>query len=256
MPIEARNISFAYETNTPVLRKVSAVAEQGRITAIIGPNAVGKTTLLRILAGILTPQSGEVLINDTLLSKYPRRNLARQLAYVSQRPIVDAPFSVREVVSLGSFPHHNQNNKSLTSILEKCALTHLADTPFHQLSVGQQQRVSIARAVNQLQQGGPEKILLLDEPMSAMDPKHIERTGQLLRQTANLGSTILIVLHDLQLASALADDIWVLNNNTIKAAGPVASAINENILTTVYGCNFELIMRDKDHPDIRPKYHF
>lgn len=196
-------------------------------------------------------------MNDTPISKYPRHNLARQLAYVSQRPIVDAPFSVREVVSLGSFSHHNnQNNKSLTSILEKCALTHLADTPFHQLSVGQQQRVSIARAVNQLNQGGPEKILLLDEPMSAMDPKHIEKTGQLLRQTANLGSTILIVLHDLPLASALADAVWVLNNHTIEAAGPVSSAINENILTTVYGCNFELITHDEGHPDIRPKYQF
>jgi len=258
MPIEARNITLTYDGGQPVLRSVSACAEDGRITAVIGPNAGGKTTLLRVLAGVLVPQSGEVVLNGSRLCEYSRLELARRLAYVSQRPVVDAPFSVRDVVGLAVFSHGDRAGRDdmLTGFLERCALGHLVDTPFHQLSVGQQQRVSIARALVQLQGGNSGRVLLLDEPMSAMDPKHVELVGRLLRETAARGTAVVLVLHDLALAEALADDVWVIHQGSIAASGSVQSTLTETLLETVYGCRFQVSSVEPGNLQVRPLYQF
>lgn len=240
MTIEARDISFGFVKGQLILRGITAFGRAGRVTAIVGPNAVGKTTLLRVLAGLLRPTEGEVLLWGRELGKFSGGERAVRLGYVSQRPIVDAPFTVRDVVTLGGFQKRGAMKEELfESVVHECELSEVLDCLFHELSVGQQQRVSLGRALLQLEMGGEGKVLLLDEPMSAMDPKHVIRTGRVLRAVAARGTAVMVVLHDVRLACELADDVWVLSGGRLAASGEVGSSMTVELMEEVYGTAFE-----------------
>ena len=240
MTIEARGISFGFVKGRLILRGISARGSAGKITAIVGPNAVGKTTLLRVLAGVLKPTWGEVFLGGKELGAYGGRERAMRLGYVSQRPIVDAPFTVRDVITLGGFQYGGKMKAEiLESVIDECELREVCYCLFHELSVGQQQRVSLGRALLQLEMGGAGKVLLLDEPMSAMDPKHVIRTGRVLREVAAKGTAVMVVLHDVRLACELADDVWVLSEGQLASWGEVGSSMNVELMEDVYGTAFE-----------------
>lgn len=239
MTIEAIDLRFGFTPRHAVLDGITARAESGRVTAVVGPNAVGKTTLLRLLAGVLRPWSGGVLFLNRPLHEYPARDRAQRLAYVAQRPVVDAPFTVRDVVALGAIPHGRASDAAVVdATLARCELDDVESSRFHELSVGQQQRVSLARALVQLGGAGPGRALLLDEPMSAMDPRHVLHTGRILRDLASSGTTILIILHDLPVATALADDVWALHEAAVIAAGPIREVLTAEVLERMYRVPF------------------
>jgi len=216
MSLRVDRVSFAYpHSGTLVVDDVSAEARPGCITAIIGPNAVGKSTLLRLMAGLLTPDRGTVRLGE-----------------------VDAPFTIREVVALGRFalPEAPQ---AVSVALDQCGLTDTAEQVFNTLSVGQQQRTALARALAQVH-GRPDAAMLLDEPTSALDPRHVQQTARVLRQSAAAGRAVVVILHDLILARSLSDEAWILHEGRLVAAGPTPEICQPALLERVYGVRFVL----------------
>ncbi len=234
MSISVENLYFAYGSRS-VLTGITAKAAPGRLTAVLGRNAVGKSTLLRCITGALKPASGLVRIDGMPAHRIPPRNLAVRLAYVAQRPVVSAAFTVRQVIELGRYALPPAPGK-VDEVLSQLALEGLSERSFPELSVGQQQRVMLARAVAQL---SPDGCLILDEPMSAMDLRHVRDVLRLLRELAWSGATILIVLHDVGLAASVADDVWLLQNGGLAAAGAMADVLTLPQLQAVFDISFQ-----------------
>ena len=236
MTIALRDLSFAYG-RLPVLHRISAEAAPGRITALLGPNAAGKSTLLRCAIGALKPDSGEALIDGRSAASLRGRALAQRIAYVPQRSIVAAAFTVREVVELGRYALP-RDERRVEAALDRMELRDLAKRPYPALSVGQQQRVALARAIAQLE---PEERLVLDEPSAAMDLRHARDCFSILRELADAGTTVLLAMHDLTAAATIADDVWLLDAGKVAAAGDVAEVMEVHRLQEVFGVGFKWI---------------
>ena len=236
MTIHVEQLSHRYG-NIEALRDVTVKARPGAITAIVGPNAAGKSTLMRCMIGALHPSAGGVIINGSPAHRQSAANLARQVAYVPQRPLVAAAFTVREVVEMGRYALPSRP-KRIEHAMNELELTELADRPFATLSNGQQQRVTVARALAQLNDDGH---LILDEPTSAMDLLHVQRTMSLLCDRAERGVTVLLVLHDLTTAAAIADEAWLLDDGRLMASGPVNSVLTPERLTDIFHVRFRWI---------------
>ncbi len=238
MSVRVKDVSHQYG-RVRALQGVTADAAPGRITAVLGPNAAGKSTLLRCVIGGLSPAVGCVLIDGEPAHQLPTRQLASRIAYVPQRPQVSAAFTVREVVELGRYALA-ASRRRIDDALGELDLKEIADRPFPALSVGQQQRATLARAVAQLAVDGH---LVLDEPASAMDLRHVRRSTELLRRLADGGATVLVAMHDLTLAVSLADECWLLDHGRLVAAGPTREIISVQQLREVFGVGFEWIER-------------
>lgn len=234
MTIAIENLSFAYG-RFQALRAVNASALAGRITAVIGPNAAGKSTLLRCVIGALRPTNGRVLIDGEEAHRLPTRRLAQRIAYVPQRSIVAAAFTVRQVIELGRYSLPPSRAR-VDEAIERLDLADVADRPYPELSVGQQQRVTLARALAQLADNGH---LILDEPMSAMDLRHVHETVRILRELAEGGVAIVLAMHDLTLAAAAAHEFWLLHEGRLVASGGVGDVLQPTRLEGVFGVAFK-----------------
>ncbi|MCC6679508.1 MAG: ATP-binding cassette domain-containing protein [Phycisphaeraceae bacterium] len=226
---------------------MSAELTPGRVTAVIGPNAAGKTTLVKLLLGELRPQSGQVLLNghDVAAMSEPAR--ARRIAYIPQRGGVQFAFTVRQVVAMGRFVFGDQ--RGVVEAIERCDLIDVADQPFAQLSGGQQQRVLAARAMAQLRgtaDGPSARGLLADEPTSGMDLRHQLRMMKLLREMAGEGVAVLVVLHDLNLAARYADDVWLMHEGRLVSAGPWSAVLEPRLLEPVYGVGLKVVGHSRE----------
>ena len=245
MSISIHNLDFSY-SRLPTLRNISAAAYPGKITALIGPNAAGKSTLLRCMIGALTPQSGEARLDGAPILSMSAKKIATRIAYVSQRSTVSAAFTVRQVVELGRYALPRDNSK-IEEALDRLELRDIADRPYPQLSVGQQQRVTLARAVAQASRDG---ILILDEPTAAMDLSHVSACIRLLRELASAGAAIVVALHDLALASNIADDVWLLENGQIICQGPAPDVMTIEQLQRVFIVPFEWMQGSNARPQL------
>ena len=234
MTISLEDLHFAFGRRM-VLSGLSAEARGGRITALLGPNAAGKSTLLRCVTGALKLGGGLVRVDGDPVHRMRARQLATRVAYVAQRPVVSAAFTVREVVELGRYALPRDTSR-VEQAMEQLALIHLAERPFPELSVGQQQRVMLARALAQLAAAGN---LILDEPLSAMDLRHVRLAISVLQRLAGAGATVVVVLHDLGLAAAVADDVWLLREGALVAAGTVEEVLTLPRLEETFGVPFQ-----------------
>ena len=233
MSIAIENLSFSYG-RFEALRGITARAEAGRITAVLGPNAAGKSTLLRCMIGALRPSSGRVMIDKDQVHRISASLLAQRIAYVPQRSIVSAAFMVRQVVQLGRYAL-TPDPRKVELAIERLDLAGVADWPYPELSVGQQQRVTIARALAQL---GPRGHLILDEPVSAMDLRHSHQCMSIFRELAEAGATVILAVHDLSLAAAVADEAWLLDRGELVSAGTIAEVMSVDGLERVFGVAF------------------
>ncbi len=238
MTIHIKNLSHSFG-KLDALKDISASIKPLSITALIGPNAAGKSTLLRCIMGALKPGKGKVLIDKKKAHRLNGKALAECIAYVPQRPIVSAAFSVREVVELGRYILPINMGK-VDEALDQFDLTSLADRPFQSLSVGQQQRVALARAIAQLDMDGH---LILDEPMSAMDLNYVYKCVDLLRGLADGGATVILALHDLSLAATISDNVLLLDNGKLVLSGDVDEVMQPMHLTKVFGIELERVSR-------------
>ena len=234
MRVQVSHLSFAY-SNWPVLHDVSFQANGGEFLSVLGPNGSGKSTLLRLLARILLPEKGSIMLGDQLLSTFERNQLARIIGYVPQEMNLFFPFTVMEVVLMGRTPYvgkwgfeNAEDIQHAQKAMEHTDILHLAEKPMTAISGGERQRALIARALAQR-----PKILLLDEPNAHLDLSHqIDVFRILRRQQQEQGTTVVSVSHDLNLAADFSTSVLLLGRdsagagNTIVAAGPP-----ENVLT-------------------------
>ncbi len=238
MTIEAINLTCRYGSLT-ALRDVTAAAAPGRLTVVIGPNAAGKSTLMRCLIGALKPSEGAAMIDGVPAHRLNTKRLAQRIAYVPQRSAIGAAFTARQVIELGRYALPVSRSR-IDAPMAQMDLEDVAERPYQALSVGQQQRVTMARALAQL---APDGHLLLDEPVSAMDLRHVHQTMKVLREVARGGATVILAMHDLALAAAVADDAWLLRDGRLLAAGTVPDVLEINRLRSVFGVGFEWIAR-------------
>ena len=218
-----------------VLHGITAEAQPGCLTAVLGPNGSGKTTLLRAMSGLQRISQGQVTLEGRDVGSMRSRDRASRVGVVPQRFRADVPFSVSEIVAMGT-----TDRKAIAKALEACSLGPHAAQAFPSLSVGQQQRVVIARALAQVQPPGG---LLLDEPLAALDLKHALSVLELLRERAGRGDRVILSLHDLGVASACCDQAWLLDEGRLVQAGSPDEVLNEDQLRRVFSADFERIQR-------------
>ncbi len=222
-----------------LLDGVSFSVAQGETVAVIGPNGAGKSTLLRALSGEIAPSDGAVLLGGRAPQAWQPRELALRRAVLSQHVAVTFPFTVLEIVRMGA---GDRRGKSIDAMAE-AALAAVDLAGFHSriigtLSGGEQQRVHFARVMVQLACGeeahGPG-ILLLDEPTASLDLRHQLDLVAVAQQCAARGTTVIAIVHDLNLAALMAERVIVLANGRLAADGPPAVTINDATLSDVFG---------------------
>ncbi|MCW8934726.1 MAG: ABC transporter ATP-binding protein [Gammaproteobacteria bacterium] len=223
--------------NTPVCHKLNITCEAGEVWGILGRNGKGKTTLLHTLAGLRPSVSGEILIRENNILELSRKKIARQLGVLLQHHEDSFPATVLETVITGRHPHLNNWQWESPSDWE-CAhqalstvqLSHLSERPINQLSGGERQRVAIATLITQ----NPD-IMLLDEPNSHLDLKYqIQLLNQLCQQTRAQGKTIIMTLHDINLAARYCDKLILLPGDGETLTGTSKELLNESNLHKLY----------------------
>ncbi len=231
------NITIRYEART-VLRQVSLSVNAGEVLALIGPNGVGKSTLLRACSGTLKPIGGRVLIDGQDVQRLRVEDRAKLIAVVPQAVRLPETFTVRETVLMGRTPYlgwlgreSEKDRSAVQAALERTATLELADRPIGELSGGEQQRVLIARALAQ-----SAHVLLLDEPTAHLDLKHQAGVLSLVCDLAHVENyAVLIALHDLNLAAQYADRVALLSNGSVAAVGRPGEVLTEENLSPAYG---------------------
>ena len=237
--IQLQNIGVRYG-DRQILDGIAADIAPGCITAVMGPNGCGKTTLLRCIGGLLRPTAGGVAIDGRQVQDYSARELAQCVAFVRQQAQTDFEFSAFEIVLMGRNPWQQRlQNESQADwdIVEQCMRQtntwHLRFARPAQMSGGELQRVMIARALAQ-----QTPVLLMDEPVSNLDIAHQLDIMRLLREAQN--KTILIVIHDLNLALQFCDRLLLLHNGKVLCHGSVADGLTPENIRTVYGVGSHL----------------
>lgn len=212
----------------------------GRFVGLLGPNGSGKSSLLKAIYRVLRPERGEVRIGGVATSEMTPRTLARTLAVVAQEAPGDVALSAADMVLLGRIPHQrafsgttSADRAAVTAALETVGAGDLADRAWPTLSGGEKQRILLARA---LAQDG--QVLILDEPTNHLDVRH---QFALLRLIRRLGVTTLAALHDFNLAAEFCDDVVVLDQGAVVAAGPPADVLVDEVMYPVFGVHVEQI---------------
>jgi len=222
-----------------VLEGIDLRVEFGEKVVLLGPNGSGKSTLLRTLSGLIKPLSGEVLIGGDSLVKLSVAEIARRVAVVPQEELPRFSFSVRETVTMGRLARSNglfdtpEDREIATRAMETADCLSLQDRPVTELSGGERQRVLIARALAQ-----ETTLLLLDEPTSHLDPGHQIAAIEIVRSLSAKGIATIAAVHDLNLASSLAERAILLEKGKIGLDAPIEEVLNSPILDRVYGVNF------------------
>ncbi len=221
----------------PVLRGLSATIGPAEIVALIGPNGVGKTTLLKVLAGDLPLQAGQLTYRGKPLAAWPRGIRAQSIAYVP--PVLDllTAMPVAEFVALGRTPYllggrrwQKADQAAVEHSLQVMALDRFRDRNVHELSEGEKHRAMMALALAQ-----EPTVLLLDEPTAHLDIKHAWHTMEWVASWhREMRTTVIMTTHDLNLAATFAERLWLLADGTLRAAGPAAEVLTPDLLSHVY----------------------
>ncbi len=234
--LRARDLHLAYDGRA-VVENLNLTVPTGRITAIVGANACGKSTLLRALARLLAPREGVVELDGVALRSVPTRELARKLGILPQTPVAPEGLTVLDLVGRGRSPHQTwwrqwsaADEDAVNAALEATSLTDLAERPVDELSGGQRQRAWIAMAVAQ---GTP--VLLLDEPTTYLDLAHqIDVLDLITDLNRREGRTVVMVLHDLNQACRYADHVIAMKGGRIVAEGAPSDVVTEETVEDVF----------------------
>ena len=239
MTMLADNISL-HLSGFDLLRNISLEVEAGKVTAIVGPNGAGKSSLLKVLTGDMAPTSGQVQLNHCALAQWPLLHRAQILAVLPQHSRLNFPFTASEVVALGRIPHQTgmiKDAEIVAQALDLVDASYLQKRLYTQMSGGEKQRVQLARVLAQIWQPSDhgEQFLVLDEPTSAFDLSHQKLTLDIVRQLANRGVGVVMVLHDLNLAARCADNLVVFDAGVIAAQGQPEQVLTESLIDKVFG---------------------
>ena len=235
--LNVENLTLGYGDRT-VIDSLDLVVPPGKVTAIIGANACGKSTLLRSMSRLLAPRAGQVLLDGKAVHSIPAKQLARTLGLLPQSPIAPEGITVADLVGRGRHPHQGicarwnaDDDAAVAAALDATETAALADRAVDELSGGQRQRVWIAMALAQ-----QTDLLLLDEPTTFLDVSHqIEVLDLLTDLNRARGTTIVMVLHDLNLAARYADHLVAVADGKLHAAGRPEDVLTEAPVRTVFG---------------------
>lgn len=241
--LEARGLALAYERRT-VIEGLDLEIPDGRVTAILGPNASGKSTLLRGLARLQRPVAGAALLDGRPVGSWSPRDFARRVALLPQQPIAPEGITVGELVARGRYPHRSllrrggaEDARAIAEALTDAGLEQLATRPLEELSGGQRQRAWIAMTLAQR-----TGIQLLDEPTTFLDVTHQLEVLELLRRlNRERGTTVVMVLHDLSLAARYADELVVMGAGRIVAQGAPAAVLTREVLREAFALDAVVI---------------
>ncbi|WP_354594090.1 ABC transporter ATP-binding protein [Frigoribacterium sp. PvP054] len=233
--MSARRAHLAYDRRT-VSEAVDADVREGSFTVIVGPNACGKSTLLRAFARLLKPRSGSVLLDGRELAGVPAKEAARIVGLLPQTSTAPDGITVAELVARGRYPHQGlfrqwtaNDREAVDAALAETDLTDLVDVPVDELSGGQRQRVWVAMALAQ-----QTPVLLLDEPTTYLDIAHQYDLLDLFARLHGQGTTVVAVLHDLNQAARYATDLIVMADGDVVATGTPAEVLTEQLVTDVF----------------------
>lgn len=233
MTLEARQVSYSIQDQR-ILHEVSIQIREKQFVGLIGPNGSGKSTLLKNMYRLLKPEDGTVLLNEQDIFKQSSKNIAKNLAVVSQETPVLFDFTVHDLVSMGRTPHkklleldQERDFQIVKDALNQTGITHLEKRSFSSLSGGEKKRVMVARALAQQAQ-----ILILDEPTNHLDIQHQLQLMDLI-QTLHL--TVVAALHDLNIAAMYCDQIYVLQQGQIICFGTPEEVLTPALLQDVFG---------------------
>ena len=233
--IEFNNLCFSYGSRQ-ILNQVNLSVRQAEIVGLVGPNGSGKSTLLKCLCGILSPARGSIRVDGKQLEHYSRREMARLIAYIPQQPDVNLAVPVIDAVKIGRSPYigyklSKRDEDLVFEVIERLGLREHAFRPLRELSGGERQRVLLARVIAQ-----QARIVLLDEPTSALDLKNQLETAAILRAVQQQQQlTVLVAIHDLNLAARISDSIVQLKQGQVYDHGSWSETMTEQSILEIYG---------------------
>lgn len=243
LPLAVRDLSVGYGGQA-VVRDVSLDIQPREITALIGPNGCGKSTLLKALARVLRPTQGQILLDGRPLAQFRTREIARRMALLPQGPVAPDGLKVHELVAQGRFPHQTlfrqwspQDRDAVERALAHTDLERFADRPVASLSGGQRQRCWLAMVLAQ-----DTPLMLLDEPTTFLDLKvQVDLMALLRRIVSDEGRTMVLVLHELNLAAAFTDRVVMMRDGQIVRQGPPQDIFTSEGLSTVFDLHADVV---------------
>jgi len=239
----AEKLASGYDT-TSILDDINLQIPSNKISVIIGANGCGKSTLLKTLARLIKPTTGQIVLDGELIHKYPSKHLAKIVGLLPQSPIVPEGITVADLVGRGRFPHQSlfgswnkQDYEAVAKAMDIMNISQFANRNVDELSGGQRQRVWIAMALAQ-----QTDILFLDEPTTFLDITYqIEILDMLTELNRTLGTTIVMVLHDINLSARYADYLFALRDGKLIAEGNPAQVITASLIKQVFGLDCSVI---------------
>jgi len=249
--LQIRDLSFSYGS-TQILKDINMELDSSDVLGIVGPNGAGKSTLIRCIDRILVPQQGTVLLDGQEMKQMSSMEIAKKIGYVPQSISNTFPATVFDTVLMGRRPHlgwrsSEEDIDTVLEVLTMLKIKYLAMRDFNEISGGQQQKVLIARALAQ-----DAEILLLDEPTSNLDIRHqLEVMEILTKLVKKKGLSVMMAIHDLNLASRYSDRIIMLNGGSIRDAGDPVSVLTAENIQSVYGAEV-IVKHEAGKPYIIP----
>lgn len=221
-----------------LLKDVSFQVRKGEVLAILGANGAGKSTLMGLLCGEKKPTEGTIVLNGKALDQYDKKELSKSRALLSQQQQMTLAFTVSEIVTMGRYPHFksipsSQDRLVVEEVMALCGVESLAERAFLSLSGGEQQRVQLARVLAQIW-GNTDGLLLLDEPISALDLQYQQRVLAIAKALARRGLMVVLIVHDVNFAAVYADRIIMLKNGRKFIDGTPVEVLNGKDIYTIF----------------------
>jgi ABC-type cobalamin/Fe3+-siderophores transport system ATPase subunit len=242
--LDLRNVSYAYG-EVGAVRDVSLRIGEGQLVALTGPNGSGKSTLLKLIARVYTPQAGEVSLEQKPLPQWPAKEYARRVGYLPQDPDPGFPMRAIDVVVSGRAPYlgrfaweTDRDWEESSRALSLCDAAHLANRYLDEMSGGERKRVFLARVL-----AGTPRLILLDEPLSALDLSHVQQFSKLLREVVDrTGCTVIFAAHDLNWAAAHSDRMLVMQNGALALDATPSEVMTPAVMETLFGFTAETVI--------------
>lgn len=234
-PIQLEDVDVIIDRHK-ILHQINFSVEKGTLLGLIGPNGSGKSTLLKAIATLLPTKTGKIMIHHKNQSDYTQKNIAKQMSYVPQETVVEFDFKAQDVVAMGRHVYGSffksetvEDAKKVKWAMKQTKTLHLAEKSILNLSSGQRQLIMIAKALAQ-----ETPIILLDEPISALDIYYQLHILSMLKNLCEQGKTMIVVLHDLNLASRFCDKLLLLSKGKIQKYGLPEEVLTESTLQEIY----------------------
>lgn len=251
--LQTENLYFRYSSDFEITN-ISYEIHQSSLTGIIGPNGSGKSTLLKLSAGLLEPDRGKIYLLNRNIKKIKSDERSKIISYIPQLTDVFLPFCIEEIVSMGRYPYKKhlgfltENDIEIVNyVIRTLKIDHLRKRQFSTLSAGEKQKVFLASSLVQ-----SSNLLLLDEPTSSLDIHHKNEIYSILKGLTKRGTTILVVSHDITLASLYCDKLLLISDGNLIKYGKPIDIINEEILIEVFGKGIKILW-EKNKPYIVPE---